>query len=101
MLSTLGYGRPECDVAKKARREICNLPQHRAKIYMRALRQDVILNSEEVAIALLEKRSHKYSDRPVFPAADLYVPHCLVPFRSFFVLTVWTYTKVWLGMAYS
>ena len=32
-----------------------------------------MLNSEEVAIELLEKRSHKYSDRPVFSAADLYV----------------------------
>ncbi|KAG8215888.1 cytochrome P450 [Butyriboletus roseoflavus] len=42
-------------------------------VYTRVLGQDVIvLNSEEVAIELLEKRSHKYSDRPVFSAADLF-----------------------------
>lgn len=38
----------------------------------------ILLNSEQVAIALLEKRSQKYSDRPVFSVADLYV---LVPFQ--------------------
>ena len=33
----------------------------------------VILNSQEVAVALLEKRSHKYSDRPVLSILELYV----------------------------
>ena len=43
-------------------------------VYTRVLGQEiVILNSEEVAIALPEKRSQKYSDRPVFFIADLYV----------------------------
>ena len=43
-------------------------------VYTRVPGQDIIvLNSEQVAVALLEKRSHKYSDRPVFSAADLCV----------------------------
>ena len=43
-------------------------------VYTRVLGQDIIvLNSEQVAVALLEKRSQKYSDRPVFSTADLYV----------------------------
>ena len=43
-------------------------------VYTRVLGQDIIvLNSEQVAVALLEKRSQKYSDRPVFSAADLCV----------------------------
>jgi len=42
-------------------------------VYMRAMHKEfVILNSEEVANMLLEKRSQKYSDRPVFSAADLF-----------------------------
>ncbi|KAF8553329.1 hypothetical protein OG21DRAFT_1442125, partial [Imleria badia] len=41
--------------------------------YTRVLDQRIIpLNSEHVAIALLEKRSPKYSDRPVFSTADLF-----------------------------
>ncbi|KIJ18054.1 hypothetical protein PAXINDRAFT_37605, partial [Paxillus involutus ATCC 200175] len=31
----------------------------------------IVLNSEEVAVELLEKRSNKYSDRPLFTLADL------------------------------
>lgn len=43
-------------------------------VYTRVLGQDiVILNSKEVAIELLEKRSQKYSDRPVISIADMYV----------------------------
>ena len=43
-------------------------------VYTRALGQEIIiLNSEELAIALLEKRSDKYSDRPVYSVAELYV----------------------------
>ena len=43
-------------------------------IYTHVLGQDIIvLNSEQVAVALLEKRSQKYSDRPVFSTADLFV----------------------------
>ncbi|KAF8452275.1 cytochrome P450 [Boletus edulis BED1] len=42
-------------------------------VYTRMLGQDIILlNSERVAVELLEKRSQKYSDRPVFAAADLF-----------------------------
>jgi hypothetical protein len=41
---------------------------------MRVLGQDmIILNSEQVASDLLEQRSEKYSDRPVFSALDLCV----------------------------
>lgn len=42
-------------------------------MYMHVLGREVILlSSEEVAIALLEKRSQKYSDRPVAAMSDLY-----------------------------
>ncbi|KAG9312714.1 cytochrome P450 [Chiua virens] len=42
-------------------------------MYMRVFGQDiVVLNSEEVAIELLEKRSQKYSDRPVFSVSDMF-----------------------------
>lgn len=47
----------------------------------------IMLNSEEVAVELLEECSHNlnYSDRPVFSAANLYV---LVPSQRPFALTV-------------
>jgi hypothetical protein len=53
-------------------------------VYTRILGQDIIvLNSEQIAIAFLEKRSQKYSDRPVFSAADLCVfPVFLCSLRS-------------------
>ncbi|KAG9312746.1 cytochrome P450 [Chiua virens] len=42
-------------------------------ICIRALgKKVVILNSEELAVALLDKRSKKYSDRPQFSAAQLF-----------------------------
>ncbi|KIJ19363.1 hypothetical protein PAXINDRAFT_166569 [Paxillus involutus ATCC 200175] len=42
-------------------------------LYMQILNQEIIvLNSEEVAVELLEKRSRKYSDRPLFATADLF-----------------------------
>ncbi|KIJ19370.1 hypothetical protein PAXINDRAFT_7853 [Paxillus involutus ATCC 200175] len=42
-------------------------------LYTQILGQEIIvLNSEEVAINLLEKRSRKYSDRPGFATADLF-----------------------------
>ena len=34
----------------------------------------VVLNSVDSAVALTEKRSDKYSDRPVFPMLELLVP---------------------------
>ena len=34
----------------------------------------VVLNSIESAVTLLEKRSDRYSDRPVFPMLELLVP---------------------------
>lgn len=41
-------------------------------VYTRVLSQEIILlNSEQTAIALLDKRSEKYSDRPAFSAAEL------------------------------
>lgn len=43
-------------------------------IYSRILNQDVIiLNSEKIARALLEKRSSNYSDRPRFATMELQV----------------------------
>ena len=67
-------------------------------VYTRVLGQEVIiLNSEEVAIALLEKRSQKYSDRPVFSVVNLYV--ALSRFH-FYALSTDAYTKkAWCGMA--
>ena len=60
-------------------------------VYTRVLGQEIIiLNSEEVAIALLEKRSQKYSDRPVFSIADLYV--VLLQFH-FYALSADKYMK--------
>ncbi|KIJ19361.1 hypothetical protein PAXINDRAFT_7845 [Paxillus involutus ATCC 200175] len=42
-------------------------------MYTHILNQEIIvLNSEEVAVELLEKRSIKYSDRPLFATADLF-----------------------------
>ncbi|KAF8840002.1 cytochrome P450 [Paxillus ammoniavirescens] len=42
-------------------------------MYTHILNQEIIvLNSEEVAIELLEKRSKKYSDRPLLAIADLF-----------------------------
>ncbi|KAN0081290.1 Cytochrome P450 [Tylopilus felleus] len=42
-------------------------------VYTRMFGQDVILlNSEEVAVALLDKRSQKYSDRPEFSPAEMF-----------------------------
>ncbi|KIJ19369.1 hypothetical protein PAXINDRAFT_7852 [Paxillus involutus ATCC 200175] len=42
-------------------------------MYTHILNQDIIvLNSEEVAVELLDKRSIKYSDRPLFATADLF-----------------------------
>ncbi|KIJ19362.1 hypothetical protein PAXINDRAFT_7846 [Paxillus involutus ATCC 200175] len=42
-------------------------------MYTHILNQEIIvLNSEEVAVELLEKRSRKYSDRPLFATADLF-----------------------------
>ncbi|KAF8835269.1 cytochrome P450 [Paxillus ammoniavirescens] len=42
-------------------------------LYTQILNQEIIvLNSEEVAVELLEKRSNKYSDRPLFALADLF-----------------------------
>ncbi|KIK95876.1 hypothetical protein PAXRUDRAFT_826569 [Paxillus rubicundulus Ve08.2h10] len=35
-------------------------------------REIIVLNSEEVAVELLDKRSTKYSDRPLFATADLF-----------------------------
>ena len=44
-------------------------------LYLRAFGQHiVVLNSVDSAVALLEKRAHKYSDRPVFPMLELFVP---------------------------
>ncbi|KIJ67377.1 hypothetical protein HYDPIDRAFT_25837 [Hydnomerulius pinastri MD-312] len=46
--------------------------KHGDLLYTRVLNQEVIvLNSEELAIELLEKRSHIYSDRPQHGLADL------------------------------
>ncbi|KIJ19360.1 hypothetical protein PAXINDRAFT_7844 [Paxillus involutus ATCC 200175] len=42
-------------------------------MYTHILNQEIIvLNSEEVAVELLEKQSRKYSDRPVVATADLF-----------------------------
>ncbi|KIK95878.1 hypothetical protein PAXRUDRAFT_139741 [Paxillus rubicundulus Ve08.2h10] len=42
-------------------------------LYTRILNQEIIvLNSQEVAVELLEKRSGKYSDRPLLAIADLF-----------------------------
>ena len=64
-------------------------------IYLRVLGQDIIiLNSEEVANALLDKRSRKYSDRPVSAIAELYV---VLPLRSIYTDELYT-KKVRLGL---
>ena len=43
-------------------------------VYTHMFGQDIILlNSEEVAVALLDKCSSKYSDQPEFAPAELYV----------------------------
>ena len=58
-------------------------------IYTRMLGQEIIiLNSEEVAIDLLEKRSRKYSDRPVSSTADLCVMPSRSPFRIFVLTSI-------------
>ena len=48
-------------------------------IYTHVLgREMIILNSEEAAVALLEKRSQKYSDRPTPGMSDLYASRTLI-----------------------
>ncbi|KIJ64539.1 hypothetical protein HYDPIDRAFT_111874 [Hydnomerulius pinastri MD-312] len=42
-------------------------------MYTHLLGQEmIVLNSEELAIELLEKRSHKYSDRPAFSTTEMF-----------------------------
>ncbi|KIJ18055.1 hypothetical protein PAXINDRAFT_9140 [Paxillus involutus ATCC 200175] len=55
-----------------------------SKTYM----EIIVLNSEEVAVELLEKRSNKYSDRPLFTLADLYSDTGLVANGLPFSLTM-------------
>ena len=64
-MSLLMHRAPEHDIDDRRTGDI---------VYTRMFGQDVILlNSEEVAVALLDKRSQKYSDRPEFSPAEMYV----------------------------
>ncbi|KAG2117750.1 cytochrome P450 [Suillus clintonianus] len=64
-------------------------------IYSRILNQDVIiLNSEKVARALLEKRSGNYSDRPRFATMELQVIRCML-FKPTHTICLKGYGDAW------
>jgi hypothetical protein len=60
-------------------------------VFVRLLGQEVVvINSQHVAEALMDKRSRIYSDRPYLATAEPYV------LLAFFHLFVTEYSQVWL-----